>query len=121
VQLRFETITDDAVHCQGLALDDIQIPQLGFTDTAASDNGWQASGFIRSPNLLPQRYIVQAVVYPAGGGTPSIQPVAVDAQTGRATFTFARFGAVDHITLAVAAVAPATVVPAQYQLSAQLS
>ncbi|HEX9057667.1 MAG TPA: hypothetical protein VF818_09055, partial [Ktedonobacterales bacterium] len=114
------TITDDAVHCQGLTLDDIQIPQLGFRDDAASDNGWQAEGFIRSPNLLPQQYVLQAVLFPQGSGQPSVTQILVDPRTGAASVAFAHFGSFDHITLAVSALAPATIVPAQYQLTARI-
>ncbi|HEX9058092.1 MAG TPA: hypothetical protein VF818_11240, partial [Ktedonobacterales bacterium] len=85
ILLRFETITDDAVHCQGLTLDDIQIPQLGFRDDAVSDNGWQAEGFIRSPNLLPQQFVVQAVLFPQGNGQPSVTQILVDPRTGAAS------------------------------------
>jgi hypothetical protein len=122
IQLRFETITDDAVHCQGLALDNIAIPQLGFKDDLGSANGWQAAGFIRSNNLLAEQYVLQAVIFPAGGGAPTVRPVAVDPQTGQATLSLAGFGGtIAHVVLAVSALAPTTVVPARYQLSAHLT
>jgi hypothetical protein len=120
IQLRFETISDDAVHCPGLALDDIRIPTLGFTDDVSADNGWQAQGFIRSNNVLPQSYILQAVVYPASGA-PNVVRIPVDAASGTAHDVIAGLGGqVAHVTLAVSATAPATIVPASYHLSAQL-
>jgi hypothetical protein len=121
IQLRFETITDDAVHCPGLALDDIHIPALGFADDVSADNGWQAQGFIRSNNVLPEKYIVQAVIYPTSGA-PSVVRIPVDAASGAAHDVIANFGGqVAHVTLAVSAVAPATILPASYHLAAQLS
>ena len=45
VLLRFEYVTDDAAHARGFAVDDISIPELGFSDGADSDGGWQAEGF----------------------------------------------------------------------------
>jgi hypothetical protein len=119
IKLRFQTITDDAVHCQGITLDDIRIPAIGFADDVSSDNGWQADGYIRTQNVLPEQYVLQVVLYPQGGGTPSVQQIAVDARTGVGKVTLAGFGALDHVTLAVTALAPTTVVPAQYQLRAQ--
>jgi immune inhibitor A len=120
-QVRFETITDDGVHCPGLALDNVQIPELGFTDDVSGDNGWQAQGFIRSNNVLPQRYIVQAVIYHASGA-PSVQRMTIDAASGSGQMNLADFGGgTTRLSLAVSATAPSTVVPAQYSLSAQLS
>ncbi|HEY7984404.1 MAG TPA: hypothetical protein VID73_09560 [Ktedonobacterales bacterium] len=120
IKLRFQTITDDAVHCQGTTLDAIQIPEIGFNDDVSGDNGWQADGYIRTQNLVAEHYVLQAVVYPQGGGAPTVRPVTVDARSGVGSITLAGFGAVDHVTLAVTALAPATVVPAQYQLRAQV-
>ncbi len=121
IAVRFETITDDAVHLPGLTLDDIRIPQLGFADSVISDNGWQAQGWIRSSNVLPEQYLLQAVVYTAGQ-EPQVRRIPVDAATGRATLSVAGFGGpVTHVTLAASALAPGTVVPAQYQLAVRLN
>jgi hypothetical protein len=122
ILLRFETISDDAVHCPGMTLDAIAIPQLSFTDDASTDNGWQAQGWIRSNNVLPEKFIVQAVVYPTAGEQPQITQIPVDAATGAGTFTLPELGgAVSHVTLVVSALAPTTIVPAQYQLIANVS
>jgi hypothetical protein len=124
IQLRFETISDDAVHCPGLALDDIRIPELGFADDVSSDNGWQAQGFIRSNNVLPETYIVQAVVYSASGGV-TVRRIPVDAASGAGQTSIAGFGSggsgVARVVLAVSAVAPATIIPATYQLTVRLA
>jgi hypothetical protein len=118
--LRFETITDDAVHCPGLALDALRIPQLGFHDDLAADNGWQARGWIRSNNVLPEQYAVQAVVYHAGQSAPQIVSIPVNA-TGVATQAFSGFGTeIRRVVVATSPLAPATIVPARYTLSAQL-
>ena len=60
VQLRFEYVTDGALSLHGFAIDDIEIPGV-LTDDAESDNGWQVEGFVRSTNLVAQRYIVQVL------------------------------------------------------------
>src|SRR5260221_11196284 len=70
VQLRFEYVTDAALDFDGFALDDISIPEIGFTDDVEkADNGWTANGFIRSSNVVAQRYVVQAIHF---GSTPTI-------------------------------------------------
>lgn len=119
ILLRFESISDDAVHFPGMTIDALSIPQLGFADNVATDNGWKADGWIRSNNVLPEQYQVQAVVYAAGQATPTIVPVAVDAATGVGQATLANFGgSVTRVLLAVSALAPATQTPAHYALTA---
>jgi immune inhibitor A len=55
VLIRFEYITDAAVNGEGFLLDDVEIPELGyFTDFEADDGGWEADGFVRIQNMLPQ-------------------------------------------------------------------
>jgi hypothetical protein len=122
IQVRFEVAEQSHIHPQGLTLDNFAIPAIGFTDDVSSDNGWHAAGFVRVPNILPQTYIVQAVIYPAGGGTPQVRRIAVDAATATASATFAGFGGtIDRVTLAVSATAPSILTPAPFQLSAQLT
>ncbi len=119
ILLRFETITDDAVHYPGMTIDDITIPQINFSDTVSSDNGWQARGWIRSNNVLPETYLVQAIVYTAGQSAPRVERIPVDARSGTAHITIPDFGGqVARVELAVSAVAPGTILPARYTLTA---
>ena len=62
VTLRFEYITDAAVNGEGLLLDDISIPTIGYTtDFETDDGGWDAKGFARVNNLLPQTFKVSVI------------------------------------------------------------
>ena len=64
VLIRFEYVTDDAVNHAGLCLDDISIPELGYSDDVESDGGgWDARGFVRSNNRLPQRFLLQLIEF----------------------------------------------------------
>ena len=57
VQLRFEYITDAAVNGEGLVLDDIVVPEIGYlSDLELDDGGWQSEGWARIENSLPQTY-----------------------------------------------------------------
>jgi immune inhibitor A len=57
VLLRFEYITDTAVNTEGFLLDDIDIPAIGYSeDFEDGDGGWQAEGFVRLLNQIPQTY-----------------------------------------------------------------
>lgn len=63
VWLRFEMITDAAVNLDGFLLDDLSIPEIGYTTSfEQNDSGWQAAGFVRIENVLPQTFRL-AVIY----------------------------------------------------------
>jgi bacillopeptidase F (M6 metalloprotease family) len=79
VQLRFEYVTDAALNLHGFAVDDIAISGGVLNDDAESDNGWKADGFIRSTNVVSQRFIVQLLRFTASGTT--VDRHAVDAGT----------------------------------------
>ena len=68
IQLRFEYVTDGALSLHGFAVDDIEIPGV-LNDNAEADNGWQADGFVRSTNLVAQRYVVQLLRFTDAGAT----------------------------------------------------
>jgi immune inhibitor A len=70
VQLRFEYVTDAALDFDGFALDDITIPEVNFTDDAEQDAGWTANGFIRSSNVVKQRFVVQVIRF---GTVPTVE------------------------------------------------
>lgn len=64
VVLRFWYITDPGLNQPGWLIDDVSIPEIGFSDDAEqADGGWVVDGFVRSTNDLPQSYIVQLVEY----------------------------------------------------------
>lgn len=57
IQIRFEYITDAAVHGEGFLLDSVSIPEIGYaTGFEEDDGGWIAEGFVRVANSLPQTY-----------------------------------------------------------------
>jgi bacillopeptidase F (M6 metalloprotease family) len=60
VQLRFQYITDGNLNFGGFAIDDIEITGMPL-DNTENDNGWTASGFVRSTNLVGQRFVVQVL------------------------------------------------------------
>ncbi len=120
IQLRFEEVTDDAVNKQGFALDSISIPELHFSDPVISDNGWMSNGFIRSNNVEPEQYTIQALVYQ--GQTFTAQTVQVDLASGQGTLNIADFGSkVTRVLLVISASAAETTLLAHYQLQATLS
>ncbi len=78
IQLRFEYVTDGALNLHGLAIDDITITGM-LNDDAETDNGWKSDGFVRSTNLVAQRFVVQLLRFTASGTT--VDRRSVDAGT----------------------------------------
>jgi len=75
IQLRFEYVTDGALNMNGIAIDDLTIPEIGYSDDAEADNDWNANGFVRSTNIVRQRFVVQVIRF---GATPTVERHVVD-------------------------------------------
>jgi hypothetical protein len=76
ILVRFEHVTDGALNKGGLAVDDIEIPEIGYRDDAETDRGWDTKGFIRSTDLIRARYVVQVLHF---GATPKVERFVVEA------------------------------------------
>ncbi len=118
ILVRFELITDDAVNLPGLAVDNICLRAVGFCDNAEQENGWEARGFVRQNNALPQRFLVQVVVRSADG-TTQVLPIPLD-ETNRGSLTVTLDGA-GPATLVVSAVTRYTTEPAVYRYEITVS
>jgi hypothetical protein len=63
IQVRFEYVTDAAVNGEGMLIDDIRIDAIDyFTDFESDDGGWEAAGFVRVQNILPQTFKVALII-----------------------------------------------------------
>ncbi len=79
VSLRFEYVTDAAVNGEGFLLDDLVIPEIGYqTDFEADDGGWQAAGFVRIQNSLPQTFRLALILKGNNGTRVTIIPINPD-------------------------------------------
>jgi len=112
VLIRFEYVTDDAVNRPGWTLDDISIPEIDFADNVESGvNGWQAEGFVRMDNILPQHFLVQVLKI---GAEPELHPMTLDA-ANHGTLTVEGLGdTLDRAVLIVSGLTPITTQPASY-------
>lgn len=115
ILIQFEYITDDAFNAPSWAIDDISIPEINWTDTIEKGAGdWQARGFVRSDNVLPQRFTVQVV---ETGKTTTVARMQLDSQN-RGSFTISGFGKdVSRAELIITSGAPTTTQDASYQFS----
>ncbi|MEK7285367.1 MAG: hypothetical protein AAB114_05830 [Chloroflexota bacterium] len=75
ILLRFEHVTDGALNRPGFAVDDIEIAEIGLRDDAETERGWDAKGFVRSTNVVKQRYVVQVLRF---GARPSVERHVVE-------------------------------------------
>jgi hypothetical protein len=77
VSLRFEYLTDPAVNGEGFLIDDVSIPALNYsTDFETDEGGWQAAGFIRIENTIPQTFRLALITRTSGGTTVQIIPIS---------------------------------------------
>ena len=73
--IRFEYVTDAAVHGEGMVLDDISIPEIGYsTDFEDGEDGWQGDGWLRMNNIIPQTYRLSLITF---GDKIEVNPIHV--------------------------------------------
>ena len=78
IQVRFEYITDAAVNGEGLLLDDIRVDAIGYASDFESDlGGWEAQGFVRAQNILPQTFRLALIIQ--SGGETTVQYIELNA------------------------------------------
>ena len=110
VLVRFEYITDDGVNIGGIVIDDIAVPEIGFADDAETDGDWQANGWRRIDNRLPQGFVVQVIAF-GRDGKVSVRRVE------SAPFGIEGFGeTLDYALLVIAPTTHTTYQPAGYTL-----
>lgn len=116
VLLRFEMVTDAGLNREGLAIDNIEIPEIGFKDDGSVDAGWTSEGWVRVQNTLPQSWQVQLIVTERDG-RPSLVRLPLDDNSGRYEL---KLGAeARSAILAISPITPLTTEPGGYELSIQ--
>jgi len=112
VHLRFEYVTDAAVHAEGFLLDDIAIPETDyFTDFETDTGGWVGDGFVRINNLIPQTYQVSLIKL---GDETTVEKYALSGEN-RLSLTLEIGQGVDEVVLVVSGTARFTRQPAAYR------
>ncbi|MGD8849547.1 MAG: immune inhibitor A, partial [Anaerolineales bacterium] len=86
ILVRFEYITDAAVNGDGLLLDDLSIDAIDYFESFEDGaEGWEALGFVRLYNRLPQTYQVLLL---EDNGEVSITEVMLDEENqGQISFS----------------------------------
>lgn len=119
ILIRFMVNTDLATNRDGMMLDNIAIPKIGFFDGAENaDGGWTTQGFVRSANVVPVDWVVWLVKV-------NIDPDLKD-EVIRLELDDLRSGAIevdgfgetfDFAALVVSPTAPTTTMSIDYELS----
>lgn len=108
ILIRWEHITDDGFNAPGLAIDDVAIPEIDyFEDFEGGLGGWEASGFVRIDNVLPQRWALQLIEL---GEEPTVRQVL--AHDARAAFQVDK-----PAVLTISAMTPFTTELANYSVA----
>ncbi|MBI4506568.1 MAG: immune inhibitor A [Chloroflexi bacterium] len=110
VLLRFALVTDDAYNAPGYAVDDVEVPEVGFADDAEADEpGWTVDGFVRGAPLVPQRFVARLVVE---RDSVAVEDLAVE---GGRLDALLPVGGARRAVLVLAPLAPVTTEPAPYR------
>ncbi len=112
VQIRFDVLTDSAVTGRGFAIDDITIPELGYShDVETPLPEWTTQGFVPIGSLLPQQWAVQ-LIEPLGATPRVTQLPLTQLNQGQWQTTIGNSGGV----LAITPLTPFVDSPANYWL-----
>jgi hypothetical protein len=112
VLIRFEYITDAAVNGEGFLLEDIAVPEIGyFSDFEEDNGGWEADGWVRIENVLPQSFHLAIIIK---GRTTSVQVLELD-DSQRVDIPIEIGGEVSEVVLVVTGTTRFTRQQARYQ------
>ena len=112
--VRFDYVIQSGENRPGFAVDDITIPELNYAyDAEAGDDGWEGVGFVRTSNVVPQKWAVYLLTL---GERLGIQRLEV-APDGTAHTNAVMGDGVEKLVLIVGAMAPSTTEQAQFELS----
>lgn len=106
ILVSFDMMTDDALNGPGLCIDNLAIDAIGWHDEGTdADDGWGASGFVRTSNRVPVEYLVQVAIY--AGDEVAIQ--RLEATGGKGEWRLANAGGViTRAVLIISAITDAT-------------
>ena len=117
ILLRFQYVTDQLVTGDGLALDNITIAAIGFSDSVEQPaGGWIAEGFLRATAYIPQTWSLQLITF--SSTRPSVTTLTLPVAQS-VTVTVDPGSGYRSPILIIGATAPQTVQPAYFTLRAR--
>jgi len=98
VQIRFEYVTDANVHGEGMLIDDVAIPEIGYySDFEEGTDGWTSEGWLRINNVIPQSYSLALLTF---GDTTEVIYIPLE-EDNTAEIPLHLTGAIDEAVLVV--------------------
>jgi hypothetical protein len=117
ISIRFEYVTDDAYNGEGLCIDDIVIPEIGYSDDfGGPGHEWKTEGFIRTNNQVPQSFAVRTITF---GDHTHVGTLPISEDGLGKTVIHGLGGTATKAVIVVAAMAPKTTQPARYWYSVE--
>ena len=114
ILLRFEYVSPPDVADQGLALDNIRIPEIGFHDDAQAEAGWTLLGWQRRDNFVPQRFLLQYISGGHSAGPPRVRRLIGPEDTALSGDWSFRIAPDEAVVFAVSAISEETQQPAYF-------
>ncbi len=116
ILLRFETVTLPGHETLGLAVDNLQVREINFSDGGENTESWQLEGFAAVTSDVSQQYIIQTFVAPTQTEAASVQAlIAPDDPATAGEWSF-RLTPNQQMILAISAVSDETLVPTTFTL-----
>ena len=113
IMLRFQYITDAAIHDHGLCIRDLRVSSADGASQVPLE--WAPSGFAWTTNRVGQEFIVQVVYETDDGSSSRVHQVPLD-EPNRGEITLDPDPNAKRVVAIVQATAPATRLPASYSL-----
>jgi immune inhibitor A len=115
VMIRFQYVTDDAIQGYGLAIDNIAVPEIGYSTDLEDDGGdWVADGWLWMDNRLPQKAWIQAILQDSAGKVIAVERWLYPEDE---VIILNRGEVASKVTVVVSPFAPVTTIPATYRLN----
>ena len=113
VTVRFDYVTDAAVNGKGMSIDDIRLDAIGYSsDLEHDEGGWEAKGFVRVQNSLPQSFAISVV---RSGNPPTVEQYQLGAGE-KLNLEIENTKSNDEVTLVISGTTPVTREKATYQI-----
>lgn len=116
ILLRFEYVSPPDVEDEGVAIDNIRVPETGFHDDASDETGWTLLGWQRRDNFVPQRFLLQYVSSGHSAGPPRVRRLLGPADSARSVDLNFRIMPDELVVFAVSAISEQTQQPGFYDL-----
>lgn len=114
VSVRFSYLTDGIITGEGLLLDDLSVPEIGYADDLETNlDEWRAEGFLPVTSFVPQHYLTLLI---ERGKETTVERLPVTSEQTAEWIVPLGSPELQEAVLVISGIAPFTSKPARYQL-----